>query len=94
MHTGVKNTSDRVRISTDFRCQRKGTQTNWESHTPMAKSSKYFGDIFKSLDELGVKKGIYEKVWEIMRLEGPSGEVDYDASKWVKELVEQISTPN
>ena len=94
MHTGVVNTSDRVRISTDFRYQRKGTQTNWESHTPMDKSSKYFGDIFKSLDELAVKKGIYEKVWETMRLEGPSGEVDCDVSKRVKELVEQISTPN
>ncbi len=94
MHTGVVNTSDRVRISTDFRYQRKGTQTNWESHTPMDKSSKYFGDIFRSLDELGVKKGIYEKVWEIMRLEGPSEEVDYGVSKRVKELVEQLSTPD
>ena len=58
------------------------------------KSSKYFGDIFRSLDELAVKKGIYEKVWETMRLEGPSGEVDYNLAKRVKELVEQISTPD
>lgn len=91
MHTGVANTSDRVRISTDFRYQRKGTQTNWESHTPMAESSKYFGEIFKSLDELGVKTGVYEKVWETMRLEGPSREVDYNVSNRVKELIEQMS---
>jgi hypothetical protein len=91
MHTGVANASDKVRISSDFRYQRKGTQTNWESHTPMVESSKYFGEIFKSLDELGVKTGVYEKVWETMRLEGPSEKVDYDVSKRVKEMVEQMS---
>ena len=94
MHTGVANHSDKVRISSDFRYQRKGTQTNWESHTPMVESSKYFGEIFKSLDELGVKTGLYEKVWETMRLEGPSEKVDYDVSKRVKELVEQMSVPD
>ena len=92
MHTGVANASDKVRISSDFRYQRKGTQTNWESHTPMVESSKYFGEIFKSLEKLCVKTGVYEKVWETMRLEGPSGKVDYDVSKRVKELVEQMTT--
>lgn len=91
MHTGIANNSDKVRISTDFRYQRKGTQTNWESHTPMAESSKYFGEIFKSLDELDVRTGIYEKVWETMRLEGPNAKVDYDVSKRVKELVERLA---
>ena len=91
MHTGVANTSNKVRISTDFRYQRKGTQTNWESHTPMVESSEYFGQIFARLDELGVKTGVYEKVWETMRLEGPSEKVDYDVSKRVKEMVEQMS---
>ncbi len=91
MHTGVANASDKVRISSDFRYQRKGTQTNWESHTPMVESSKYFGEIFKSLDELGVKTGVYEKVWETMRLEGPSGKVGYDVSQRVKELVKQMT---
>ena len=57
----------------------------------MAESSKYFGEIFKSLDELGVKTGVYEEVWETMRLEGPSREVDYDVSNRVKELIEQMS---
>lgn len=92
MHTGVANASDRVRISSDFRYQRKGTQTNWESHTPMVESSKYFDEIFKSLEELCVKTGVYERVWEIMRLEGPSGRADYDVSERVKELVQQIPT--
>ena len=91
MHTGVANTSNKVRISTDFRYQRKGTQTNWESHTPMVESSEYFGQIFARLAELGVKTGVYEKVWETMRLEGPSEKVDYDVSKRVKEMVEQMS---
>ena len=91
MHTGVANTSNKVRISTDFRYQRKGTQTNWESHTPMVESSEYFGQIFARLDELDVKTGVYEKVWETMRLEGPSEKVDYDVSKRVKEMVEQMS---
>ena len=91
MHTGVANTSKKVRISTDFRYQRKGTQTNWESHTLMVESSKYFGEIFTCLDELGVKTGVYEKVWETMRLEGPSKKAGYNVSKRVKELVDQIS---
>ena len=91
MHTGVANTSNKVRISSDFRYQRKGTQTNWESHTPMVESSKYFGEIFRSLDELNVKTGVYEKVWETMRLEGPSGRADYAVSKRVKELIEQMT---
>ena len=91
MHTGVANASNKVRISSDFRYQRKGTQTNWESHTPMVESSKYFGEIFKSLDELAVKTGVYENVWETMRLEGPSRTVDDDVSKRVKELVEQMT---
>ena len=94
MHIGVANTSDKVRISTDFRYQRKGTQTNWESHTSMVESSKYFGEIFACLDELGVKTGVYEKVWETMRLEGPSEKVGYNVSKRVTELVEQISASN
>ncbi len=91
MHTGVANNSDKVRLSTDFRYQRKGTQTNWESHTPMVESSRYFGEILKTLDELGVKTGVYEKVWETMRLEGPSPKADCDISKRVKELVEQVA---
>ena len=91
MHTGVANNSDKVRISADFRYQCKGTQTNWESHTPMVESSKYFGEIFKSLDELDVKTGVYEKVWETMRLEGPSTKMNYDVSKRVKELVKRMS---
>ena len=56
----------------------------------MVESSEYFGQIFARLDELGVKTGVYEKVWET-RLEGPSEKVDYDVSKRVKEMVEQMS---
>ena len=92
MHTGVANTSDQVRISTDFRYQREGTQTNWESHTPMVESSKYFGEVFTALDALGVKTGVYEKVWETMRLEGPGRKAGYEVSERVKALVEQMGT--
>ena len=92
MHAGIPNTSDKVRLSADFRYQRQGTPTHWESHTDMADSSEYFGEVFKCLDALGVETGgVHERVWETMRLEGPSGEEDFDVSKRVKALVERMA---
>ena len=70
MHAGIPNASDQVRLSADFRCQRQGTQTHWESQTDMVESSQYFGAVVKCLDELRVETGgVYERVWETMRLD-------------------------
>ena len=89
MHAGIANDSDEVRISADFRYQRQGTQTHWESHTDMVDSVRYFGEVFRRLDELGVKPGgIYEKAWETLRLEGPGQQADYSVAARVKEVVE------
>ena len=91
MHAGIANDSDMVRISADFRYQRQGTQTHWESHSDMVESVRYFGEVFKSLDALGVEPGgVYEQAWETLRLEGPGQQADYDVTARVREVVEQI----
>ena len=90
MHAGIANDSDMVRISADFRYQRQGTQTHWESHTDMVESVRYFGEVFRCLDDLGVQPGgVYEKVWETLRLEVPGRRADYSVVGRVKEVLRQ-----
>lgn len=92
MHAGIANHSDKVRISADFRYQRQGTQTHWESRTDMVDSVRYFGEVFRCLDELGVEPGgVYERAWEALRLEGPGEQADYNVSARVREVVEQMA---
>ncbi len=92
MHAGIPNTSDKVRLSADFRYQRQGTPTHWESYTDMVDSAKYFGEVFTCLDELGVETGgVYERVWETMRLEGPNQQAGYNMSERVRELAERMA---
>ena len=92
MHAGIVNNSDKVRLSADFRYQRQGTPTHWESHTDMVDSVSYFGDVFKCLDELGVETGgVYERAWETLRLEGPGQQADYNMSERVREVVERMA---
>ncbi len=91
MHAGIANESDMVRISADFRYQRQGSQTHWESHTDMVDSVRYFGEVFKCLDELGVEPGgVYERAWETLRLEGPGQQADYNVLARVREVVKQM----
>ncbi len=91
MHAGIANDSDMVRISADFRYQRQGTQTHWESHSDMVDSVRYFGEVFRCLDDLGVEPGgVYERAWETLRLEGPGQQADYNVSARVKEVLEQM----
>jgi len=88
MHAGIANDSDLVRISADFRYQRQGTHTHWESHTDMVESVRYFGEVFRCLDTLGVEPGgVYEKVWETLRLEGPGQRADYSVAARVEEVL-------
>jgi hypothetical protein len=91
MHAGLPNTSDKVRISTDFRYQRQGTQTNWESQHSMVYSSKYFGEVFQCLDSLGVAPGLYEMVWERMRLEGPSRKKNAAIATRIQEHIQDLT---
>ena len=91
MHAGIANDSDKVRISADFRYQRQGTQTHWESHTDMVDSVRYFGEVFRCLDDLGMEPGgVYERAWETLRLEGPGQQADYNVSARVREVVKQM----
>ena len=95
MHAGVPNFSNKVRISSDFRYQRKGTPTHWESHHSMEYTANYFTEVFQSLDKIKMKPGIYEKVWERMRLEGPAEVKDCNLSARIHELInEELAAAN
>lgn len=90
MHAGVPNRSNRVRLSADFRYQRKGTPTHWESYKPMEYAANYFSSVLAYLDELQVTPGLYERVWEQMRLTGPDEENGDDIPTRVRGLVEVL----
>ena len=71
IHAGVPNHSNLVRLSADFRYQRQGTETHWESLNTMEYAGEYFSGVLECLDEYDLKPGLYENVWEKMRLSGP-----------------------
>ena len=92
MHAGVPNHSELVRLSVDFRYQKLGTTTHWESTRTMADSSRYFSTVLRSIDELDLGPGLYEHVWESMRLAGPSDADHQDVFRRVEALAKQLQT--
>ena len=71
IHAGVPNHSNLIRLSADFRYQLQGTQTHWESHNTMEYAGEYFTSVLECLDDQDLEPGVYENVWEKMRLAGP-----------------------
>ena len=88
IHAGVPNHSEQIRLSADFRYQLQGTQTHWESHNTMEYAGEYFSSVLECLDDQGLKPGLYERVWEKMRLAGPDDRADIPDR--VETLVEEM----
>ena len=91
IHAGVPNQSDVIRLSADFRYQLKGTPTNWESLCTMGLATKYFSRIMDHLDELDLQPGMFERVWETMRLEGPKTQNHDDLPGRIQALMDQLA---
>ena len=88
IHAGVPNHSNLIRLSADFRYQLQGTQTHWESHNTMEYAGEYFTSVLECLDDQDLEPGVYENVWEKMRLAGPDDRADIPDR--VKTLVEEM----
>tara|TARA_B100000949_G_C14267097_1_gene445535 strand:- start:597 stop:1637 length:1041 start_codon:yes stop_codon:yes gene_type:complete len=73
VHGGCPNTSDKIRLSTDFRYQRKGTYTSWKSFHRLPWTLKFGSEIRRTINELGIKDELGDRVWETMHnIQGPS----------------------
>jgi hypothetical protein len=71
LHRGLTNTSDRVRLSVDFRFQKKGTTAPWVAHYRTAYAVKFLERSQQYINHLTSDTQIAGKAWQRIREEGP-----------------------
>ena len=73
VHRGLINNSDRIRISADFRYQRKGTAMSWRARHKFEYAKLHYARVRNILDEQGLKGEMADKIWlQLALVEGPS----------------------
>jgi ectoine hydroxylase-related dioxygenase (phytanoyl-CoA dioxygenase family) len=71
LHRGLTNTSDRVRLSVDFRFQKKGTVAPWVAHYRAAYTVKFLERSQQCIRQLTSDAQIAGPAWQRIREEGP-----------------------
>jgi len=74
LHRGLRNTSDRVRLSVDFRFQKKGTVAPWIAHYRAAYTVKFLERSQQYIRQLTSDAQIAGQAWQRIREEGPRRE--------------------
>lgn len=89
VHKGVGNTSQQLRLSGDFRYQRQGTRTVWQSSRRLFEAHDYLTEARNCLEQMQVTPRLADRAWERMRQAGPSAEADVQTQAW--HAVEQLA---
>jgi hypothetical protein len=71
LHRGLTNASDRVRLSVDFRFQKKGTVAPWIAHYRAAYTVKFLERSQQCIRQLTSDAQIAGPAWQRLREEGP-----------------------
>lgn len=72
LHRGLVNNSSMIRISGDFRYQRKGTPTLWRSRHLLSYALNFYTEIRRTCKELGLDIKAEDRLWNLLVIEGPS----------------------
>ncbi len=76
IHCGLPNQSQQLRVSADFRYQRRGDPTVWQAGCRLFECHKYLDEARDCLQKMGVGQSVADRAWELMRRHGPSPEMD------------------
>ena len=63
LHRGLPNISDKIRLSADFRYQKKNTPTTWKSKVSLEYVFKFKTELRANLDKLGIKGELADKIF-------------------------------
>lgn len=88
LHRGLANDSPQLRISADFRYQRTGVPTVWQSGARLFDCFKYLNETRACINELGLEPEMAGRIWEQTRQRGP--EPDVSIPKQVEQLVNEF----
>ena len=91
VHKGLPNMSDKIRLSTDFRYQLKGTYTSWKAWHRLPWTLKFGAEVRRNLNELGVKSELADKTWEVIHnIQGPSRRKGNTIKSRIQKIVNSI----
>ena len=76
IHCGLPNESQRLRLSADFRYQRRGDPTVWQAGCRLFECHQYLDEARDCLQKMDLEQAVADRAWELMRRYGPSPEMD------------------
>ncbi len=89
MHRGLPNRSRQLRVSGDFRYQRRGDPTVWQAGCRLFQCHKFLDESRACLQEMDIEQAVADRAWELMRRYGPSPEMDLPTQ--ARQMVNQVS---
>ena len=89
VHCGLPNRSPQLRVSADFRYQRRGDPTVWQSGCRLFECHKFLDESRACLEEMDIDQGVADRAWELMRSSGPSPDMDLPTQ--ARQMVSQVS---
>ena len=90
VHRGVSNVSNMIRLSGDFRYQRRGSPTQWQAKRTLADNFKFRARIRRHIGELGIREELRDRIAYLLSLEGPSKKKEHDIRKRIQEVAETL----
>ena len=76
IHCGLPNRSSQLRVSADFRYQRRGDPTVWQSGCRLFECHKFLDEARACLEGMDIEQGVADRAWDLMRRYGPSPDMD------------------
>ncbi len=76
IHCGLPNESQQLRLSADFRYQRRGDPTVWQAGCRLFECHQYLDEARDCLQKMDLEQAVADRAWELMRRYGPSPEMD------------------
>jgi hypothetical protein len=92
VHRGLGNSSEQIRVSADFRYQRKGAPTVWQSQCRMYECHAFLNEAREYLKSMNLESSLVDRAWEEMRFHGPREGCDIPAH--ATSVVEQLQAEN
>lgn len=89
IHCGLPNRSPQLRVSADFRYQRRGDPTVWQSGHRLFECHKFLDEARTCLEGMDIEQGLADRAWELMRRHGPSPGVDLPAQ--ARQMVNRVA---